>query len=131
MMLRYTRLSLKFVAKFFLTLVISMIPLLLFLNPLWSDMISHKIKGAKGQATTALVLQSLGLFWVPIFLILLFPMVGDKFDMETYKTPTSYEAFKKCETSGGGEVEITPIKKAKENEMVPRKILDLAQSLEL
>ncbi len=81
--LDYTRTSLRFLGKIVVTLIIPLITLGIFLNPLW-----NKIE--LPDDTKALVLwglQVLGFFLSTFFLIFLIPIVNNKFGFEVYRVP--------------------------------------------
>ena len=68
-MLSYSRISLKFVARFFLTIVISLIPLAIFLNPLWQDIETS----VTGMSLIIWACQNVGFFLGTFFLTSLVP----------------------------------------------------------
>ena len=73
-MLAFSRISLKFVARFFLTIVISVIPLAIFLNPLWNNFDTS----ATGHSLIIWACQNFGFFFGSFFLVAVVPFACEK-----------------------------------------------------
>lgn len=75
--LDYTRISLKFLAKIVVTLIIPIVALLIFVNPLWDKIdLSDDSKGLMIWG-----LQVMGFFLSTFSLIYLIPIVNNKFGL--------------------------------------------------
>lgn len=91
--LDYTRFSFRFLKKILLTLLIPVIIVAAFLNPLW-----NKVNlGDDSKALMIWGLQIVGFFFSTFALIYLIPIINNCFKLEAYKVPESYEEFKKFE----------------------------------
>jgi hypothetical protein len=70
--LGYTRISLKFAAKVFLTILIAVIPLAVFMNPLWNKIQSDNV----GEALIKWATQNAAFFLAVFFIVFIVPLVG-------------------------------------------------------
>ncbi len=76
--LSYTRISIKFVAKLLITIVVGLIPLVIFLNPLW-----HNIKSSiVGKALITWACDNLAFFLAIFLILLLSPEINEKLGLE-------------------------------------------------
>lgn len=81
--LDYTRISCRFLGKILVTLIIPIITLLIFVNPLWNKITLSN----DGKALMLWGLQVVGFFFATFFLIFLIPIVNNKFGFELYRIP--------------------------------------------
>ena len=81
--LDYTRISGRFLAKIVVTLIIPVIILGIFVNPLWDKI------GLSNDAKSLLIwgCQTAGFFLATFTLIFLIPMINKKFGFEIYRVP--------------------------------------------
>lgn len=81
--LDYTRLSLKFLAKIVVTLIIPVVILGIFVNPLWDKIdLSNDAKSLLIWAC-----QTAGFFLATFFLIYIIPVINNRFGLEVYRVP--------------------------------------------
>ncbi len=81
--LDYTRISWRFLGKIIVTLIIPIITLAIFVNPLWNRI-------DLSDDTKALLiwgLQVVGFFFATFFLIFLIPIINKSFGFEVYRVP--------------------------------------------
>lgn len=95
MLLDYTRLSLRYVARFFVTIVMGLIPVALFMNPLWGEITDN----TENQALIIWACQNVAFFFGTFFLVVLAPMLCDCLGLETHEIPENYEKFIRFEAS--------------------------------
>lgn len=75
--LDYTRLSLKFLAKIVVTLIIPVAILGIFANPLWTKLdLSND-----GMSLLIWALQTIGFFLATFFLIFIIPIINNRFSL--------------------------------------------------
>jgi len=70
--LGYTRLSFKFAGRLVLTIVMAVIPLAVFLNPLWNRIHSNNM----GEALIKWATQNAAFFLAIFFIICIVPKIG-------------------------------------------------------
>jgi hypothetical protein len=87
----YTRCSGKFVGKVLITIIVGVIPLLVFMNPLW-DRIETT---SAALASINWVCSNIAFFLATFNILFLGPIIGEKLGLEVYKHPNSYGEFKK------------------------------------
>lgn len=92
-MLTYTRISLKYLLRFVLTIVISLIPLAIFMNPGWADIKTS----TQGKALIIWACQNLGFFFGTFFLVVVVPIFCQFLNLEDFKHPESYLEFRRFE----------------------------------
>ncbi len=81
--LDYTRISWRFLGKIIVTLIIPIITLAIFVNPLWNNIdLSDDSK-----ALLIWGLQVVGFFFSTFFLIFLIPIINKSFGFEVYRVP--------------------------------------------
>ena len=95
MLLDYTRLSGKYVARFLLTIVVGVIPVAIFMNPLWEKINT----GTEGHALIIWACQTVAFFFGTFFLVVLAPLFCDYLGLETHEVPGDFEDFTKFEAS--------------------------------
>jgi len=76
--LNYSRPSLKFIGKLIITIVIGLIPIVIFLNPLW-----HKINTSiVGKALIIWACNNIAFFLAIFMILIVVPEIGEKFGLE-------------------------------------------------
>lgn len=126
-MLHYSRMSLKFIGKFILTLIITLIPLVVFMNPLWNKIQTDTL----GKALIKWACQNVALFMGTFFIVYVAPEIAHKCGLEEYKTPTSYTEFTQYEAVKM-EIDIQEfIQSPRETELIAPKTSDLGSKFNL
>ena len=84
--LDYTRLSCRFIAKIVITLIVPVILLGIFVNPLWDKITLSD----DGKALLIWGCQVAGFFLATFSLIFIIPIINNRFGFEVYRVPESY-----------------------------------------
>lgn len=69
--LDYSRISLKFLAKFIITIIITVIPLIIFMNPLWGRIETTDI----GKTMIKWAIQNVAFFLATFFIVFVSPLL--------------------------------------------------------
>lgn len=96
--LSYTRLSLKYLARLIVTIimgVIGLIPVIIFLLPIWKTV---NISAAAMSIITW-ISNLLGFFFAILGLLVAGPFVCSKLSLEIYKEPAHFEDYHKHEVA--------------------------------
>lgn len=129
-LLSYSRLSIKFIARLLLTIVVAAIPLVLFLNPLWHEIRTDDI----GTTMIAWTCNNLAFFLATFLILYMSPILGEKLGLEGYKHPSSYADFKRFEVINmldydNGDVVIVTNNKPRETEMTDPRYSDFGSKI--
>lgn len=77
-MLSYPRLSLKFVSRIVLIIILGGVPILIFVNPLWKKI---NINNNAGAALFLWALSNIAFFLAPFLIVFLTPIIGSRFNL--------------------------------------------------
>lgn len=88
--LNYSRISIRFLARVIIMIIIGLVPIVIFLNPLW-----HRIHtDPDGKALIEWVCANLAFFLAIFMILMLSPIIGEKLGLEGFKHPRTYAEFK-------------------------------------
>ena len=82
----YTRCSIKFIAKILITIIIGIIPLLIFLNPLWNMIDTSD----SGLAIIRWICSNCAFFFATFLIVYVAPIIGEKLGLEVYRHPSNF-----------------------------------------
>lgn len=77
-MLSYPKLSLKFVGRIVLIIILGAVPILIFVNPLWNNI---NINSNAGAALLLWALSNIAFFLAPFLIVFLTPIIGERFGL--------------------------------------------------
>lgn len=90
-MLSYSRLSLRFLGKIIITICLGVVPLAIFLNPLWNRIQTSDI----GKTMIEWATMNIALFFAIFFIVYLSPIINGLLGLEQYKNYSSFADYKK------------------------------------